>query len=302
MAYQRPEYDDMAPRLDRADRDAPINVHEGCTLLPFTLVQFGEFGKFRLRYTIGALLEIEQVFNRSLWTIIEQALIGTLGEEEKIVILNKGLQGMKMDVMTVLNSLERKDALRIFKQSQLELTRAIGHEVMYDENGIAVSMQPKRIDSYKKAQVRDTENFALKKPELATFSQYYELAINTLFQIGVTMPMDELLSLMPIELEAMFEAHDKRLIYLQQMALFEAWHAGAFTGLSLSGEKLPELEPMLRRIARQSDKETKSKFTREKAQAIIDQDKQDAEEAERMLSKKRQQGQQAKQSEDGEKK
>jgi len=39
---------------DREDRDKPVNVHEGCALLPFTLITLGD--PVKLRYTIGALL------------------------------------------------------------------------------------------------------------------------------------------------------------------------------------------------------------------------------------------------------
>ena len=282
MAYQRPEYDDMAPRLNR-DRDAPINVHEGCTLLPFAIIQLGDYDPFKIRYTIGSLLELEQTFNRSLWVLIEQALLGTLGEEEQSRILQKGLQS-RMDIPAILNTLERPEVIKAFKQSQVELQRATGQfEIEYNENGEPVSVKPRVVDSYKRADVRDAENFALKKPKLETFGQWYELALNTLFQMGVTIPINEILNMMPRELEAFFTAHDKRLVYLQQKAMFEAWHAGAFTGKFISDGKLPDLEPMLRRIARQSDKETKSKFTKEEAQAIINSDKAEAEEAERML-------------------
>jgi hypothetical protein len=231
-------------------------------------------------------------------------LLGTLGEEEQATILNKGvLHEMHMKPDTALNMMERHDVMRIYKQSQAELTRATGQfEVEYDEYGEPISMKPRIVESYKRADVRDAENFALKKPKLETFGQWYELALNTLFQMGVTIPINELLAMMPRELEAFFTAHDKRLVYLQQMAMFEAWHAGAFTGKMMADGKLPELDPMLRKIARQSDKETKSKFTKEEAQAIINGDQQEAEEAERMLRAKQGHGRQAKQSETGEKK
>lgn len=279
------------------DRDAPINVHDGCTLLPFTLIRLGEYDLYRIRYTIMALLEIEQVFCRSLWTIIEQALIGTLGEEEQTIILHKGLHGLSLqEVQAMLNTLERKEVLQLYKQSQLELTRAMGHVVTYDEHGRPVSMKPRVVDSYKKADVRDTESFEVKKPELKTFGQWYELALNTLFQSGEAMPIEELLSLMPIELEAFFSSHDRRLIYLQKMAIFEAWHAAAFE----RQERLPDLEPILNRIDRQSNKATESKFTREQAQAIIDKDKSDMEAYERIQREKA--SKQAKQSEAGEEK
>lgn len=268
------------------DIDKPINVHEGCTLLPFTLITLGDYNPFKIRYTIGALLEIEQVFNRSLWMIMNQAIIGALGEEEQTVILKHGIS-TRMDIPAVLNTLERRDVLRAFTQSQFELIRAVGYEVTYDDHGNPVSSSPREALTYKKANVRDTEAFSVKKPKLETFSQWYELALNTLFQSGVTMPMDELLSLMPIELEAVFEAHDKRQIYLQQMAVLQAHQTAIFLSYPMAGEQVPDLEPILRRIDRQSSKDMKSKFTRDEAQAIIDQDKRDAEEAERRLANKR---------------
>lgn len=284
----------VVDRLDRLDRDKPINVHDGCPLLPFTLITLGE--PVKLRYTIGALLEIEQTFRRSLWTIIEQALLGTLGEEEQTTILCLGLPGATIQGLnTILNTIARASAKRAFKESQLELTRAIGHEVVYDDEGNPLSMRPRKVDSYKRADVRDTESFEVKKPKLNTFGQWYELALTQLFQMGVTIPIEELMSMMPIELEAFFAAHDRRLIYIQKMAVFEAWHTAAFE----RQEKLPELEPILRRIDRQSDKKTSSKFTKDEAQRIIDQDKAEAASFERIRSEK--QNKQAKQSTDGEK-
>jgi hypothetical protein len=275
------------------DRDKPVNVHDGCSLLPFTLITLVE--PVKLRYTIGALLELEQTFRRSLWTIIEQALLGTLGEEEQTVILFLGLSGMTMESLNILlNVIERREATLAFKVSQLELTRAIGHEVIYDDAGNPMKMQPRTVDSYKRADVRDTESFEVKKPKLETFGQWYELALTQLFQMGVTIPIEELMSMMPIELEAFFTAHDRRLIYIQKMAIFEAWHSAAFGRT----EKLPDLEPIMRRIDRQSDKATSSKFTKDEAQRIIDQDKEDAAAVERLRSQR----QQAKQSTDGEKK
>ena len=266
--------------------DKPINVHEGCTLLPFTLITLGDYDPFKIRYTIGALLEIEQFFNRSLWMIMNQAVIGALGEEEQTAILQHGIES-RMDVPAVLNTLERRDVLRAFTLSQFELIRAVGYKVTYDDHGNPVSSSPREAQTYKRAEVRDTEAFSVKKPKLETFSQWYELALNTLFQSGVTIPITELLSLMPIELEAIFEAHDKRQIYLQQMAVLQAHQTAVFLSYPMAGEQVPDLEPILRRIDRQSNKETKSKFTRDEAQAIINQDKRDAEEAERRLANKR---------------
>jgi len=276
------------------DRDKPVNVHEGCKLLPFTLITLGD--PVKLRYTIGALLELEQTFSRSLWTIIEQALLGTLGEEEQTTILCLGIPGATMSWLnTRLNDTARSEATRAFKVSQLELTRAIGHEVIYDDAGNPMKMQPRKVESYKRADVRDTESFEVKKPKLETFGQWYELALTQLFQMGVTIPIEERMSMMPIELEAFFSSHDRRLIYLQKMAVFEAWHSAAFGRT----EKLPDLEPIMRRIDRQSDKATSSKFTKDEAQRIIDQDKEDAAAVERLRENK-QQRQQAKQSTDGE--
>ena len=40
------------------DLDKEINVHDGCTLLPFTLIKIGAFGAFRLRFTIESLLSL----------------------------------------------------------------------------------------------------------------------------------------------------------------------------------------------------------------------------------------------------
>ena len=281
------------------DRDKPINVHEGTTLMPFTLIKLGENPPLKLRYTIGALLELEQTFSRSLWTIIEQALIGSLGEEEKTIILCLGISNATIpQVNSILNNIARSEATRAFDQSQLELTRAIGHEIVYDDNGTPIKMKPRAIETYKKADVRDAENFELKKPQLATFGQWYELALNTLFQIGATIPIEEIMSMMPIELEAFFSSHDKRLIYTQKMAVFEAWHTGLFTAKAMSGDALPDLEPILRRIDRQSDKATQSKFTNDEARQIIEQDRKDAEAFERARQAK--QGRQAKQSDDGE--
>ena len=278
------------------DRDKPVNVHEGCKLTPFTLITLGE--PVKLRYTIGALLELEQTFRRSLWTIIEQALLGTLSEEEQTIILCLGLSGATMQWLNnQLDTTARSEAKRAFKVSQLELTRAIGHEVIYDDAGNPIKMQPRTVDSYKRADVRDTESFEVKKPKLETFGQWYELALTTLFQIGVTIPIEEIMSMMPIELEAFFTAHDRRLIYIQKMAIFEAWHSAAFG----RQEKLPELEPILRRVDRQSDKATTSKFTKDEAQRIIDKDKEDAAAVERLRQNKTQRTQ-AKQSTDGEKK
>ena len=271
----------MATNLDKE-----INVHDGCTLLPFTLIKIGAFGAFRLRFTISSLLSLEQTFNKSLWGIMNQALVGSLGEEEQTVILQHGLTS-KMDVPTILNSSPRADVLNAYKQSQFELIRAIGYDIIYDEHGVPISIAPREARTYKRAEVRDTEAFSLKKPKLETFSQWYELALNTLFQSGVTIPITELLSLMPIELEAIFEAHDKRQIYLQQMSVLQAHQTAVFLSYPLAGEQVPDLEPILRRIDRQSSKETKSKFTREEAQAIIEQDNKDAEEAERLLANKR---------------
>jgi hypothetical protein len=264
--------------------------------MPFTLIKLGEYDPLKLRYTIGALLELEQTFSRSLWTIIEQALIGSLGEEEKTIILCLGIANDTIPhVQAMLNTLARSEATRAFKQSQLELTRAIGHEVVYDDAGNPSSMRFRTIKTYKKADVRDTENFELKKPELATFGQWYELALNTLFQIGETIPINEIMAMMPIELEAFFTAHDKRLIYLQKMAMLEAWHVAAFE----RQERLPDLEPILKRIDRQSNKETQSKFTQDEARRIIEQDQKDTEAAERARQAKAS-NKQAKQSNDGE--
>ena len=116
---------------------------------------------------------------------MNQALVGSLGEEEHTVILQHGLTS-KMDVPTSLNSSPRSDVLRAYKVSQFELIRAIGYEVSYDEHGNPISITPREARTYKKADVRDTEAFSLKKPKLETFSQWYELALNTLFQSGVT--------------------------------------------------------------------------------------------------------------------
>ena len=71
------------------------------------------------------------------------------------------------------------------------------------------------------------------------------------------------------------------------MAVLQAHQTAIFLSYPLAGEQVPDLEPILRRIDRQSSKETKSKFTREEAQEIINQDKHDAEEAERRLANKR---------------
>jgi hypothetical protein len=170
----------------------------------------------------------------------------------------------------------------------------MGFEVVYDDSGNIINTKPRAVDTYKQAEVRDSESFSQKKPKLDTFGQWYELALNTLFQNGVVIPIEELMIMMPIELEAFFSAHDRRLIYTQKMAMFEAWHVAAFE----RQEKLPDLEPILRRIDRQSNKETQSKFTQDEARKIIEQDQKDTEAAERARQVKTS-NKQAKQSDDG---
>ena len=283
----------VADNVTRIDSDSPVNVHEGCTLLPFSLIKIGE-QHLQIRYTVKSLLKLEQIFCRSLWTILEQALVGTLGEDEKMTILQLGTDTPE-DLSALLDSVSREEVQRIFKHSQLEVTRAIGHEVTYDEYGNAIGILPRAQETYKRAEVRDTESFSQKKPELATFAQWYELALKTLFQIGATIPIDEIMTMMPIELEAFFSSHDRRLIYLQKMAMFEAWHVGAFLGGKEFADATP-LEPILRRIDRQTEKQTTSKYTKEEARQIIQQHERRTSEIERLQQAS---DEQAKQSDDG---
>jgi hypothetical protein len=290
----------MQSKYDLENLDKSVNVHEGCTLLPFTTILVPDRRKpnqsdvaVNIRYTIKSLLEIEQLLRKSLWIILDQGLAGLIGEEDKATILSLGVESPDL-LRVLLDELSLREAQRIYLTSQLEITRALGYEVTYDDNGIPIKVGPRAIESYKKASVQDTESFSQKVKEPTSFAQWYETALKELFKTGVVMPIDELLSLMPIELETYFTAHEARNVYNVQLATFTAWRTADFIGGVMNGKKLPNLPPLLRSIEVGANRATSSKYAREEAQKVIDQNRRDRAAMDERLQ---QQKQQAKQSE-----
>jgi len=252
-----------------AAQDTPINVHDGCSLMPFSFIQMGS--PRCIRYTIRSLLEIEQLFCRSLRTIIEQALIGTLGEEEQYHILWLGLDGVSpRELNSILDTMTRDETARVYKQSQFELIRAIGADVIYNEVGEPVNIEFPKKKEVKRADVRDVKDVL---EPTATFSQWYEQALTSMFRIGTTIPISELLLMTPIELRAYLDCHDFRLVYLRKSRIAQAYHTAAF----MSNKDTPPLDQILRRIDREAGRPTESKFTENDARKIIETDKRRAE-------------------------
>lgn len=273
--------------IDKLEKmDTPINVHDGCNLIPFTTITFDDIS-LSIRYTIQGLLELEQLFRRSILTIVDQAFVGALGFVEKLAVLERGISPDAMLFFNNLNSKEQNEVLNILPY---EIARALGVDVTYDESGKPISMQPRKKETYKQADVSDAGPI---KNEFATFGQWYEFKLRQMFKIGTVMPIDQFLNMMPVELDAYFDAHASQNIYDIQLAMMTAWNTGNYTAAALNG-KLPPLEPIIKKIEWSATKQSGSKFAKEQAQKVIDQNLKDRAAMDARLQQE-QQKQQAKQ-------
>jgi hypothetical protein len=285
-----------------SDIDKKTNVHEGCSILPFTTILIPDRRRpnqaeipVSIRYDIKHLLEIEQLLCKPLWEVVELGLIQLLGEGDNVTVVSLGVKSPQL-IQELLDELNRDEAQRVYRMAHLEIARAIGNDVVYDDEGNPISVTPRKAESYKKADVQDSSAFSQQIKEPDSFAQWYELALRQLFKSDVILPINDLLSLMPIELETYFTAHEARNVYAQQIATLQSWYTANFIGYVWNGKKLPDLTRLLKHIELGSDKQAISKYERSEAQKVIDQNIKDRAAFEEKLQR-HQQKQQAKQSE-----
>ena len=245
-----------------------MNVRNGCDLMPFAFIQIADV-PHRIRFSIQSLLELELLFNKPLWAMINQAFANSLSEEEKKHILWLGLEEVShKDLTRLLELISREETLRVYKQSQFELVRSIGEEVLYTDEGEPVGLAPRTKRRNKRVDVRDVEPRSQELPD--TFSQWYERTLTNMFQIGTTIPISELLQMTPIELNAYLDCHNDRLHYFRKVRVAQAYHTAAF----MNGKDTPPLEVILRKMDHEAGRPMESKYTEKEAQKVIKTDQQ----------------------------
>jgi len=235
------------------------DVHRGCTILPFTTIFIGGM-PVSIRYTIKDLLTIEQLLCIPLWRVIDLFVLNMLSDTEKRLILQYGIVGNPKEALSLLD--DEPDERRVFQTAGLELIRAIGMEVIYDDHGNPVDVRPPEVDTYKHAEISEL-NSPVKdheKVEFETFGQWYEDRLRELFKTGLTR-IDEFLELMPVEIEVYIDAHVARNIYDRQLNVALAYDIGAMMG----AKPKQSLASVLKQIEFKAIHTMGSKFTRDKA-------------------------------------